>query len=65
VNDWPYTYQYPYENQHHERRGRQSGFPAELSPYEAAIMREVRLEEEQAADEMEWAALRGITAPDF
>ena len=37
----------------------------ELTRVEDPTEREVRLEEEQARDETERAALRGITAPDF
>ena len=52
---------------------RVAGYDSEISSIsdvtgrsiETPIAREVRLEEERVADEMEWASVRGISAPDF
>jgi hypothetical protein len=38
---------------------------AELTTRETGLERELRLDEERIADEMEWESVRGISAPDY
>jgi hypothetical protein len=42
-----------------------NGEPFAIPLAELELERELRLDEERIADEMEWEALRGITPPDY